>query len=441
MSVGKTPISIQVIEQNGYHLPLIVCPNSLRYEWLRQIEEWTGLKGVTTRGNTYTRLTDIIRSLTKGVKYRVINYETLRSEDDRELLSVIPFDIIIFDEIHKLRNPKTQVAKGVWKFLEGYPNTKIIGLTGSPIVNYPNDLYTPLSIVHPEEYPRNHKNWRYFMQRYCLWSEGRHGAYIYGTKDMPELRKRTAPLTIRRTKEEVLPFLPPKYYRRAELEMPPEQRKLYDQMATELRVLLDTGEPLWSSSVLATLTRLRQINLEPKILGISAPSAKTEFLYDLIEATDEKLVIYSCFENYIYWLSRVFDEQKGRDGLQKTPYVTITGKVSPEQRVINVERFQSDPSIRLCLGTIKTMGEGYTLTAASTVILMDRWWNEPTNEQAVDRLHRISQEEAVEVVYPICLNSVDEALDRILQTKAQATQEYLQETQVRERIFASLLDI
>jgi len=428
MGVGKTPETLAVIEKNGYQCPLILCPNSLRLEWKRQIDEWVG-EGNTAVCTTdsYTKLGPIIYSFKEGKKYKVLNYEALRNDANLELLKLIPFDIIVMDEIHRLRNPKTKQVKGAWTFLKDHPDAKLLGLSGSPIMNYPNDLYVPLSIVDPEVYPRDLKSWRYFMYKYCLWSDGRYGAYIYGTRHMDSLRQETSKYIIRRTKKEVLPFLPEKYHRRVLLEMQPDQRKLYQQMENELQILLDTGEPLWSTNVLSTLTRLRQINLDPKIVGVSCSSAKTDFLIETIESTDEKIVIFSCFEKYIYLLQLILEKVE-------IPHVTITGKVNPNVRIERVKKFQSDPKVRLCLGTIQTMGEGITLTEASNVLLVDRWWNEPTNQQAIDRLHRIGQKNAVQVILPICKDSVDESLDAILERKETSSQEYYQEGRVRSMI-------
>jgi len=430
MGTGKTPETLNVIEQGGFQCPLIVCPNSLRLEWKRQIEDWIG-EGITAVCTTdsYTKLGPILRSFKNNEKYKIINYETLRNDVNLEILSYIPFDIIVFDEIHKLRNPKTKLVKGTWKFLEGQPNAKIIGLSGSPIMNYPNDLYVPLSVCYPERYHRTLLDWRYFMYKYCLWSDGRYGPYIYGTRRLQELKEETSKLIIRRTKKEVLPFLPDKYYRRSMLEMQPDQRKLYNQMESELKIMLDTGEPLWSPNVLSLLTRLRQINLDPKIVGVKSSSAKTDFLVDTIESTDEKLVIFSCFEKYIYLLHLIFEN---------TPHVMITGEVPVNKRIEEVKKFQEDDKIKLCFGTIQTMGEGITLTASSNVLIMDRWWNQPVCEQAVDRLHRIGQHSAVQVIYPICEDSVDEVLDQILERKHEASQAYYSETEVRQTILGGL---
>lgn len=451
MGVGKTPETLQVIEKGNFKIPLIICPNSLRWEWKRQIDEWVGENQCAVcTGSADLKALTLINSFKEKRKYRIMNYEALRIPLLIEMLSHIPFDIIIFDEIHKLRNPRTKLVEGytkkrkleevflgkdkereggAWNFLNQHNGGVIIGLSGSPIMNYPNDLYVPLSCVRPDRYPRSINPWRHFMYKYCLWADSRYGPYVYGTRQLEELRRETEPFTIRRTKKEVLPFLPEKVHRRIPLEMKPDQRKLYNQMEKELKILLDTGEPLYSPNVLSCLTRLRQINIDPKILGITCSSAKTEFIFDTISSTDEKLVIFSCFEKYIHLLHLL---------LPNTPHVVVTGRIHPDKRIEEVRKFQEDASIKLCLGTIQAMGEGVTLTAASNALIADRWWNQPSNLQAEDRLHRIGQTRGVQIILPVVRESIDALLDEILDRKHEASHAYYPEQEVRQTVLSNL---
>jgi SNF2 family DNA or RNA helicase len=268
-----------------------------------------------------------------------------------------------------------------------------------------------------------------FIEKYCYWSPGRYGIQILGPKNLEVLREETRPFTIRHTKKEVLQQLPDKYYRKVVLEMGPDQRETYRQMEEELLALLDEGEPIYATSVLAKLLRLRQINLEPHILGISnSSSSKTEFIEDLIEDMSDKLVIFSCFVTYISYLSNRI----------KTPHVFITGKVPVEERSSLVKKFQEDSSIKLCLGTVQTMGEGLTLTAASSVVFADRWWNPAQNLQAEDRLHRIGQKSSVQVIIPVNSDSIDESLDRILEAKSALSSAYLGDSAMIREILDDL---
>jgi SNF2 family DNA or RNA helicase len=448
MGTGKTPIALNVVEAGNFKMPLVICPNSLRLEWARQIEDWIGPNlAAVCKIDSYQKLDPLFHMTEKGQKYFILNYESLRKDLILEVLQYFPFDIIIFDECHYLRNPKTKAVMGkqkkdpvfgfyldgkeggVWKFLDQHPKSYILPLSGSPLMNLPTDIYVPLSLVKPERFKRETRAYTGFTYEHGLWASGAYGNYMYGSRNMTKLKEETAPFTIRRTKKEVLPFLPDKYYRRTELVMKDDQRALYNRMETELKILLDSGEPLWSTSVLATLTRLRQINLDPKIVGVTCSSAKTDYIVETVESTGEKIVIFSCFEKYIELLSLIFAE---------TPFVKITGTVPVNERQESVKKFQEDPSIKLCLCTIQTGGEGITLTAASNVILSDRWWNNPRNNQAVDRLHRIGQLSGVQVIIPVVEDSVDQTLDEILNRKDQLTNEYLGESAVTSGILSGI---
>ncbi len=406
MGVGKTPEALAVCELSDYKKVLIACPNSLRWEWARQIKDWVGETASVSLRSARKRLDNFFFSPTK---YYIINYESLRISRYKSIISKLPWDAIILDEGHKLKNPRALQTRGVTEVCKAHPDSKILILTGSPILNSPADLYTLLCIVKPDRYtPAFRKE---FINQYCYWYPTRHGIHIYGTKNLDQLREKTKDFTIRRTKKEVLPFLPDKYYRRPELDMDSKQREIYDKMEGDLWIMLDSGEKLTAPCVLAQLTRLRQLNLDPVILGISAPSAKTEFLDDLVESitdSNEKLVIFSCFSTYIHYLDMRYKD---------IPHIKLTGEENTEKRMRNITEFQNNPEIKLAMGTIQVMGEGITLTAASNCVLMDRWWNSSVNNQAQDRLHRIGQKSAVQIIIPTTLDSIDQSLATILRRK------------------------
>ncbi len=425
MGVGKTPEALAVCEQLGYRRVLIVCPNSLRWEWCRQIKEWTGEDAGVSLRAARKRLDNFFLQPTK---YYIINYESVRITRYREILVGLPWDCIILDEGHKLKNYRSLQTRGVVELCLAHAKSKLLILTGSPIINNPVDLFTLLCMVKPDQYKPAFR--RGFIDNYCYYNHTKYGIHIYGTKNLDSLSRETSSFTIRRTKKEVLPYLPEKYYRRPELTLDPEQRKVYDQMEDELFVMLDSGEPLHAPGVLAQLTRLRQLNLEPKILGVDAPSSKTEFLDDLIDSfidsdtesgNGQKLVIYSCFAKYIYYLSLKYS---------KISHIRLTGEESAEKRAQSIARFQSDPSIRLAMGTVQAAGEGITLTAASNIVLMDRWWSPAVNMQAIDRLHRIGQKNAVQVIIPTNQNTIDQSLSAILKRKEEYAAGYFSDTSI-----------
>jgi SNF2 family DNA or RNA helicase len=425
MGTGKTPVAIRVAERLSQVRTLVICPNSLKWEWHRQIEMWTGKPPAVARKGCYRRLETLFeRDGQERSDWFVINYESFRKKDHRDILELYPFDFVIMDEAHRIRRAKTKQTRGILEFCEvkraGKRKVNFLLMTGSPIVNNPSDLFTLLCIADPERYKIKDKY--PFLDRYCYYGTNRHGdVYVTGTKNMLDLRERTRDIVVRRTKKEVLPYLPDKYYRRVMLEMDVEQRDLYTRLEKELKILLDSGEPLYAMSVLSKLLRLRQINLDPNILGVGVEGAKTRFVLDLIDelADDgQKLVIFTCFREYAEYLDRIIDPKIQR--------VMFTGKTEAEvERPRNIKMFQEDPSVKLCIGTVQTMGEGLTLTAASNVVLVDRWWTPSVMHQAEDRLSRIGQKNAVQVIIPIIRDSIDELFDRILKRKERLAEAFL----------------
>ena len=440
MGTGKTPESIAVCEILNFKRVLIVCPNSLRWEWCRQIKEWTGEDAGVSLRAAKKRLDNFFF---KPTKYYIINYESTRISRYKEILLGLNWNCIILDEALKLKQPRTLQYKAMLSMaMEFAPRAKIMALTGSPIINNPADLHSILTITRGDEYGPSGR--RIFIDKTCFWVPRRNGGIkVTGVKPgaLEKLQEQTASYTVRRTKKEVLPYLPDKYFRYAELQMEDDQRSYYDKMESELFVLLDSGEPLHAPSVLAQLTRLRQINLDPILLGISASSSKTEFIQDMVDTTivqddidfsgngGEKLVIFSCFAKYIRYLSRLFEH---------IPHVTLTGDETPDVRAVNVQRFQENSSIKLALGTIQVMGEGITLTAASNVVLADRWWTPAGNAQAIDRLHRIGQKSAVQAIIPINIKTVDQSLSKILRRKEEYAAGYFSDESMIAEVITDL---
>ena len=461
MGTGKTPPAIGLAIKGGYKKTLVVGPKTLRLEWARQILDWTGEEPDVSRRGSTRRLDTLFNDMTgKGDPnpWFIVNYDTFRTRRHLDILNLYPFDLIVLDEVHRLRNEDTRTTRGMFEFLSNHKDSRLLAMTGSPIVNRPEDLHTVLEMVRPEEY--NAGTRRQFEDLYTTYDRrsmkrcrqcgkvtmnlnatvclncGSQGFKYFRTKKLvgvrglEDLRKKTEKFTIRHTKEEVLKFLPKKYYRRVVLDMDNGQREVYDQMEKELFVMLDSGEPLWAPGVLAQLTRLRQLNLEPKILGIDKPSIKTEFIRDLV-AEGSKLVIFSTFEKYIMYLHYSLE----------APHIMITGGTPVDERIPMAMRFNRDDSLRLCLATIGPQspgGEGLTLTGASNVVFADRWWTPTTNTQAEDRLHRITQKSAVQVILPVIEDSIDSSFDKILEKKKAISEDYLGEPGSMEEIVDDL---
>jgi SNF2 family DNA or RNA helicase len=415
MGVGKTPCTLAVAEQGGFGEALVVCPSTLKYEWYRQIGQWCGKRARVARDDGARRLDTLFDPKEgAGTNFFVINYESFRKQEILDVLSLYPFDLLIMDEAHKIRNRKIQQTKGMFSFMKGKRGLHVLTLTGSPLVNNPADVYPLLCLIRPEEFEL--KGWRGFVNRYCLCSTTRYGLMIFGERNIAELRGRTTPYTIRRTRKEVLPFLPETYYRKVILEMTPGQRRVYSQVEHGLKVTLASGKTVYTPDALSQLTRLRQISADPRLLGLDDKGSKINFIMELIEdycvKGGRKLVIFSCFSSFIDLVDVLLNKSE-------VDHVVVTGDVKSNlERARRVKRFQEEEGCWVFLGTVQTAGEGITLTAASDVVFADRWWTPATMEQAESRLIRIGQKNAVQVIILINQGSVDESVERILERKA-----------------------
>ena len=443
MGVGKTPEAISVAMGLKAKNVLVLVPKSLRLEWARQIEQWTGVQPVVCRRGSGRRLNPLFEEKFlpsmegKEVSpFFILNYDTFRKKEHRTQLTKFPWDLIIMDEVHHLRNADTQTTKGVYECLEGQKNAKILMLSGSPIVNTPLDFYTFLRMQNSGKYTvKNRIEW---LNRYTYFNMSMGKIKVLGTRNEKGFRDEIAPFTIQRKKEDVLKFLPAKIEAIKSLEMEDDQRDIYDSIASQLMILLDDGEEFGAPGVLAALTRLRQIILDPRIIGRTTSSSKTEYLLELVEdfrnnsidGKPRKLVVFSTFKEYIDILAKDLDRLEVK-------YVSFTGDTHADKRAPQVKAFQEDPKVQLAIGTIQSMGEGITLTAASDVVLMDRWWTPAANAQAVDRLHRPGQEKSVQIIMPSNDKSIDQTLDEILASKKRMMDSLLSDTGIMEEFLNS----
>lgn len=339
--------------------------------------------------------------------FLIVHWDALRLSPR---LITTPWDWIVADEVHGIRNRKTQRTKALKKLRTRYKR----GLSGTPMVNRPDELWSTLNWLYPKTFS---SYWRYW-ESYCRYEISPQGYRVFlGPKNIPKLREEIKPFFLRRTKEEVLPDLPEKYYSRVVVDLHPAQRKAYDQMRQRSLAWVGehSDEPLPAPTVLAQLTRLRQFTTayaeldEQGMVRMSEPSSKLDALMELLDDTDEPVVVFSQFKQVV----RLVEARLQKAGIS---HVAMTGDTPSEDRGDLISGFQ-DGKYRVFLATIQTGGVGVTLHRASTVVFCDRSWSPADNLQAEDRLHRIGQKSAVQVVVLEAENSVDQVVEEKLAMK------------------------
>lgn len=439
MGLGKTIETLATLEELKPRHCLIVCKKTFIGEWFWQVQEWLGEDCLTPFDGPGDKLAGLDLG---GPRYVCVNYDLVgRTKYWKELRR--KWDVIVFDEAHKLKNHKTDRTRNT--FLLSPYTDRIYLLTGTPMQNSPEDLFPLFHLINPRNY-NNHKAW---VNMFCvqkedeIWMKGPDGkprprlirTIVPGeTNHVEELNFLLHKYMVRHEKREVMPQLPPKQYRRIPVDLGSEKQQ-YMQMQEEYFAILESGEKIESPKAIAQLTRLRQICLEPNLMSTTpynTPSAKTHALMEVLEDIDEKVLIFTVFEQYVRLIEKMLQEAK-------ITYTTITGKKSGFENSANAREFQANPNIKVCLGTIGSMSESFTLNAAKVVIFTDRFWNPAINEQGEDRCwgrvnKGLEQSEGTLIIDLVCEGTVEDHLHEILRRKQQMINDVVIRKAVVERM-------
>jgi SWI/SNF-related matrix-associated actin-dependent regulator 1 of chromatin subfamily A len=385
MGLGKT---IQALAWLKLHqsdaLPaLIVCPASLKMNWVQEIRNWTDFSPFVVSGR-------ICRGTPMGSSVYVINYDILK--DWLEAFESIKFQTVILDESHFIKSPKTLRTKAVKQLCKGKKH--IIALSGTPIINRPIEFFTALNILAPINFG---KYWDYAM-RYC---DGKHNGYGWdfsGSSRADELHERASTVMIRRMKADVMKDLPEKTRSVIPLELGANEGIYLSALREALGSWQDEKpDPLKD---IAQISKLRQAAMEAKF------DLCHEWIDNFLE-TGKKLVVFVVHHKTTDKLMESY----------KDIAITLDGRVDSRLRSKVVERFQTDPAVKLLIGNIQVAGTGFTLTAASDVVFLEYPWTSGELDQATDRVHRIGQKNAVTAYYLIAQGTLEEDMIALIDEK------------------------
>ena len=393
MGLGKTLQVLVFYEQyvSKEKPSLIVCPSSLMYNWMSEIEKFK----IDVDAVCITGIQDVRKDIIKeNHELYITTYDYLRR--DVELYMSMEFEYIVLDEAQFIKNPKTKNAQSV----KSLKSKHRLALTGTPIENGLSELWSIFDFLLPGYlYSLNYftKNFEKPIQ-------------MGDDKRQAQLQKLVSPFILRRTKKQVLKDLPDKVEKDLWLNLSPEEKQLYlanlAQVNEQLQQQLEL-EKVDSILILAMMTRLRQICCEPRMLyeNYTGESTKFKMCLDLIETlkeNDKKVLLFSSFTS----IFDSFIEEFNRRGIK---YHMITGAVDKKKRKEEVDAFQRDDS-NVFLISLKAGGTGLNLTKAQAVIHFDPWWNVSAQNQATDRAYRIGQTKNVLVYQLLMKNTIEEKI-------------------------------
>lgn len=293
------------------------------------------------------------------------------------------WDLMIYDESHRLANynPNSRKNTQEGKALSRLRRRKVqlaVNLSGSAVMNRPDDLFGQLHFLFPDRYRAKWADWNDRYVDYVM--DGQRKLPIGWRLDkLEELRRELGVFMVYRKKSEVFD-LPPLIHQDIELDLLPGQRRVYDQVRDEFWARLEEGG-IKAANAMDHLNKLRQIATAYD--GVD--SAKLEYtVNELEEFSDYQFVVFTWYKRPGHLLA----ERLGDD------VVIVDGDV-PQRHRPELLRRHADGKARVLVGSIATIGESLNLQYMHEAIRLDRSYNPQVNKQTIDRLDRHGQETRV----------------------------------------------
>jgi superfamily II DNA or RNA helicase len=408
MGLGKTMQAIaacEVLRARGEaKRVLIVTAASLKHQWAQEIERCTGERAEIVGSGASSRR----RALEAGAVYTILNYEQTWRELTR--IRELHADVLILDEAQRARNFRTKTAAT----LRAIPSRFLFILTGTPVENRLDDLYSLLQLVDPTILG---PLWRFNLDFHVQNERGR----ISGYKNLSALRARVAPIILRRRKDEVAIQLPPLMEQTRYTAMSREQAELENGYRADAAQLLAIAErrPLRKEEQERLMMFLLKARQACNALELCDPGRKKrsspkldEFSALIAEITSEGTAKVLVFSEWVKMLELAAERLDGL-GLG---YEMLHGSIPTEKRPALLERFRDDPEARVLLST-DAGGVGLNLQVATYVVHLDLPWNPARLDQRTARAHRLGQAHGVLVTYLCAESGIERGIEGTLDRK------------------------
>jgi SWI/SNF-related matrix-associated actin-dependent regulator 1 of chromatin subfamily A len=413
MGLGKTIQAIGLINAcPEITSVLVISPKSLTLNWVRELRRWL------------VRDMSVSREVGSGAQILVVSYE--EAKKFQAALEVRAWDLVVVDEAHWIKNQRAARSKTVHAI--GAKASRRVLLTGTPISNRPIELFSLLKLADPEHWDAGPKGGFFrFARRYADAHHNGYGWDFSGAANLPELQnKLRATCMVRRLKSEVLTELPAKRRQIVDVDCNgasravAAERAAWDRQEEEMNGLraqvelakagseveYETAVRNLQSAAQAAFTEIARLRHDTAVAKV--PKVLEHIQLALEDDDTAKIVVFAHHHDVISAL---------RDGLAEFGAVELTGETKLEDRQAAVDRFQTDPTCRVFVGSITAAGVGITLTASSHVVFAELDWVPGNISQAEDRCHRIGQQNSVLVQHLVLDGSLDGRMARILVAK------------------------
>lgn len=434
---------------------LYFCPSTMIGNVEREIRRWAPKRSVVALGGrTKAERQFLLQMMKAHPEYVVVcNYEAWRR--DKSLIDDlvdVEFDTCIIDEAHNIKDRKSQAYRGIKQILTRSDIPFVIPMTGTPILNKPQEFFSLLTLVDPYHFHSEN----YFLRDFCQ-QDYETGKWRFKPGGVEYLFKRFPNLFLRRTKEQAGIVLPPKTITVHEIEVDeqayPMQAKARNQMRQWGSIMLDPerGKALSAAAIIAVYTRLRQIETWPAgmslrdengdvIAELGPEYGESQKIDEIIRWENsnvndwtglipeitrhknnvdggERTVVFSQFKTPLHEIAR-----RGKEAGYRVAVLDGDTPESLRQEIaIDFDNKHKDEAgwgkYDLVLCNYKVGGVGLNLTAATQMIVLDEEWNPGKRDQAYDRIHRMGQDKPVTIHVLRTVGTIDKWLANLIDEK------------------------
>ncbi|KIA63505.1 DEAD/DEAH box helicase [Nocardia vulneris] len=392
---------------------LLVCPMSVVGNWQRETERFAPDLRVWVHHGAGRHAGAELDAAVAESDLVITTYSLLARDLDE--LKRQSWDRIVLDEAQHIKNAGTRQARAA----RALPARHRLALTGTPVENRLEELRSIMDFAMPKMLGSPQT----FRARFAVPIERERDENA-----ISRLRLITQPFVLRRVKTDpaVITDLPDKIEMTVRANLTVEQAALYQAVVDDmLAKIKDAKGMARKGAVLSALTRLKQVCNHPAHYlgdgsGIlhrgshrSGKLALVEDVLDAVLADGEKALLFTQFREFGELIAPYLTERFGTE----IPF--LHGGVPKQRRDTMVTRFQEPDGPSLMLLSLKAGGTGLNLTAANHVVHLDRWWNPAVENQATDRAFRIGQQRNVQVRKLVCVDTIEERIDEMINGKKQ----------------------
>ena len=408
MGLGKTIQAIgtaELLHREGFvENVLIVCPTSLKYQWKREIERFTHREVLVIEGlHTHRR-----EQYNMPQPYKIVSYNSVCN--DLKVLRRMETDMVIMDEVQRLKNWDTQIARAARHIVSPYA----VLLSGTPLENKLEELYSIVELADQFALAPYYK----FRNDHIMVDES---GKVVGYRNLNAIKQRLNHLMIRRRKSDVHLQLPGRMDQNLFVPMTAEQREMHDEFKSGVAALVLKWKRMHFLSekdrkrLLLLLSQMRMVCDSTFILDQkSRYDTKIDELMNIldsfIEGGDGKAVVFSGWER----MTRLVAQELTKRGVR---FEYLHGGIPSAKRKDLVNNFTDQPDCRVFLST-DAGSTGLNLQAASLIVNLDLPWNPAVLEQRIARIYRIGQQRNIQVINLVSTDSFEEQMIARLKFKS-----------------------